>query len=298
MKLIVLMMAIVAKKFNIVPVWLSDDSRWNPYFERIQQFGFWDMASSPMRTCLIYAPVVALVGLLNGFLGDVLLGLFGIIIAVVVLLFSFGTRDLNDELGEYLLFWRANNKDHYRAVAKKYFSLGSWAVDDEEMHRAVFGEVLQRSCFYLFTPIFWFLVLGPMGAMICGMCALIVRQGENEQVDVSVFSSELVQSSQELQEILAWLPARIMALSFSIIGRFSTVITSALQSFVATERATYDVLNDCASDALSLLPLVEDKEVMREQAEMQMIGLQSLLSRTLGLWLLGVAVFSIFGFGS
>lgn len=251
-----------------------------------------------MRTCLIYAPVVALVGLLNGFLGDVLLGLFGIIIAVVVLLFSFGTRDLNDELGEYLLFWRANNKDHYRAVAKKYFSLGSWAVDDEEMHRAVFGEVLQRSCFYLFTPIFWFLVLGPMGAMICGMCALIVRQGENEQVDVSVFSSELVQSSQELQEILAWLPARIMALSFSIIGRFSTVITSALQSFVATERATYDVLNDCASDALSLLPLVEDKEVMREQAEMQMIGLQSLLSRTLGLWLLGVAVFSIFGFGS
>ena len=64
------------------------------------------------------------------------------------------------------------------------------------------------------------------------------------------------------------------------------------------ERATYDVLNDCACDALSLLPLVEDKEVMREQAEMQLIGLQSLLSRTLGLWLLGMAVFSIFGFGS
>ena len=299
MKLIVLLVAIIAKKINIAPSWLYDDKWFIHYFDKLKTFSFFDNGSRPLQMLLVCVPIVTLVGLVYWFLGGFLFGLIGFVIAVLVVQFAFGARDLTDELGEYLLFWRANNKDHYRQTAKKYFALGSWGVSDEAMHKAVFGEVLQRSCYYLFTPLFWFWVFGPIGAVACGLCSLISRQRHQDGQDSGKpRATELALFAQDLQETIAWLPARMMVLSFSVTGHFSNVIKPALETFTSVESATYDVLNDCAADALSLSPLVEDKDQMREQADTQMIGLQSLLNRTLGLWLVAIAMFTIFGFNT
>lgn len=293
MKLIVLLVAILVKKFNHTPWWLHHDDWFNRYVDRLEAFSLFRDGGRPLQMLLVCLPIVILVGFSYWLLGGILLGLVGFVISVSVMLFAFGSRDIGDELDEYLLFWRANRKDEYRKKAKEYFALGAWGASDEDMHKAVFGQVLQRSCYYLFTPVFWFWVFGPMGPMVCGLCSLIARQGEAKP---RTPGNELVQFAQQLQETVAWLPARMMALTFSVTGQFANVIKPALDAFLAVGTCSYDVLNECATEALSLDALVEDKEEMRIQAERQMLGLQSLLNRTLGLWLAGIALCTILGF--
>jgi len=300
MKLIVLLVAILAKKLNLIPLWIYDNNWLEFYLGKLKGYGLFDQSNRPLQMLLICLPIVFMIGFVVWVFGGFLFGLVGFSISVLAVLFAFGSRDLEDELGEYLLFWRSNRKDEYRKKAREYFSLGARGVSDEDLHRAVFGQVAQRSCYFLFTPLFWFWVFGPMGAVVCGLISMVASQnGEEKNTEenkkIITITNNLVQFSRLLQETIAWLPARLLALSFSVSGHFATVFRPALDTFMSLDRSTYDVLNSCAVSALTLLPMAEDKDEMRDQCDRQMLGLQSLLSRTLGLWLIVIAVLTIFG---
>lgn len=90
------------------------------------------------------------------------------------------------------------------AVARLSIELGLLAS-----HRSVFG------------PIMWFVVLGPAGAVLYRAAASLDRQwGRRQEPESGTFGV----FAQRAFEVLDWLPARLTAISFAVVGNFQDAV--------------------------------------------------------------------------
>ncbi|MCL2308733.1 MAG: regulatory signaling modulator protein AmpE [Proteobacteria bacterium] len=98
------------------------------------------------------------------------------------------------------------------AIAQRTIEAGAIAA-----YRCVFGVV------------FWFLIFGPTGAVLYWMLALAAREWSESSVGVditvlAVTRAELGKVARWLLFILDWLPIRLLAFSFAIVGNFEDAI--------------------------------------------------------------------------
>jgi AmpE protein len=154
-------------------------------------------------------------------LGSKLLGLPQFAFAVFVLLFSFGPRDLKDEVDDYLA--ALERGDQAAAAARARELLEGDAARHRHGARAAVEEALfVQANNRIFGVIFWFLLLGAAGAWLFRVSDLLRRRAAFEAVRADVprtadsFSSALA----KVHGVLAWLPARLAALSYAIAGSF------------------------------------------------------------------------------
>ncbi len=146
---------------------------------------------------------------------QVVLGiLFGVVVLYVTLRFSqFGERaekivaalrDHNIDLARQLLTeWDGAETDHYTAA---------------QVAKVSVETVLRRTHHGLFAPVFWFAILGPAGALLYRLCHL--SKIAWAQKDEGLFSRFATRAF----EWMDWLPARITAGSFAIVGDFEDAV--------------------------------------------------------------------------
>ena len=140
----------------------------------------------------------------------ILFGLPWIGLAAFLLLYSMGRRDFHALLERYRQ--QCENEDFEGAYLTTLSELG-WASSGEnpgsppEVHRLV-----QRSFFYegyqrWFAVLFYFVLLGPAGALAYRLLQLCRHTFEPELVEKCLF-------------IVDWVPARILAAAFALTGDF------------------------------------------------------------------------------
>lgn len=86
-------------------------------------------------------------------------------------------------------------------------------------HAAV-EAVLKQANSLVAAPIFWFLVLGPLGAMLQRLAAVLDRLWAHRSTRFAEFGW----AAARLDDLLCWLPARIMAISYAIMGSFEDAL--------------------------------------------------------------------------
>ncbi len=160
---------------------------------------------------IVAAGILFAVWLISAMLGNVL-GLFGFLFGIAVLIFMVGPRGLEEDVQNISIAF--DNKDDEGANFHASL-LANRAISEPPMQLAqtVKEDILLQANTRMLGVFFWFIFLGPVGAVLFRLSCLLK---ENQQDETDDFAD----ACRELYNILIWLPARICVLSYAVAGNF------------------------------------------------------------------------------
>ena len=158
--------------------------------------------------------------------------------AVIVLLFSLGPRDLGEEVDEYCDAVEREDAERADRVARELLEADGADDDDETVVRAVFIQANNR----IFGVVFWFMVLGPVGAWLFRVGDLFRRRAvlEAERDPTMAKARENIEA---VHGLLGFIPARLAALGYAISGSFDHAF-SCWRTYAAAAGAPLHQIND------------------------------------------------------
>jgi AmpE protein len=298
MNLIALLLAFVLEKGLTAvlhlrePRWLDRYCDWAE--RRLAGRSGWSMVA--IAALLVLLPVIP-VAVAYLLLGPQLLGLLQLAFAVLVLLVSYGPRDLHDEVNDYVDALARGDREEAARRAKELLesdAAGRGAVLREAVEDSIFVQANNR----IFGVVFWFMVLGPAGAWMFRVSDLMRRRAAFEAARrgapaaTGTFCAALAFN----HGLLAWLPARLAAGTYAFAGSFEDAVGNWR---VAVDRVSEGIL-DRSEDLLarvgkgslqsSLASIPPDRLESAAAA-----GAWRIVSRSVWIWLAVVALLVLVG---
>lgn len=162
---------------------------------------------------VVLAPPLLLVALFQLALNAPFYGLPGLLFAIAVLFYSWGPRDLDLDVDAIV---NAPDAATRREVMHRLWPEGApTPVNSGSLVAAVFHNALRR----WFGVLFWFLLLGPFGALLYRLTAL-ASEGEY----AAKLPIENREGARTLLKILDWPVAQLMTFALALVGNFDTVL--------------------------------------------------------------------------
>lgn len=190
---------------------------------------------------VIPALPVAMVGI---YFGHIVSGVLYVLFAALVLVFSLGPRDLMAEVSEYLQAAGSDRPGAAEAIAR---GLLENETAGEGSGGALESAVVVQANHRIFGVLFWFMVLGPAGAWGYRVADLFRRRSVFESARSGETAAYHV--VQVLFEIVAWLPARLLALTYAVAGSFEDATEDWRRYYRATSRRFMRVSEDVVAAA-------------------------------------------------
>ncbi|EGH25678.1 inner membrane protein AmpE [Pseudomonas amygdali pv. mori str. 301020] len=145
-------------------------------------------------------------------IGSVAYGWLALPIHLLVLIYSLGRVDLVAVLGPFRDACRRGDTQAAVHVAGR--DMGVQADNGEQLLHGVQGYMLWQAFQSFFAVIFWYVVLGPVAALAYRLLALAAEQGT---------TPALVERAGQLRHAFEWVPVRLLAASFALVGNFVAV---------------------------------------------------------------------------
>lgn len=212
-------------------------------------------SSARYTVLLAIVPCVLLVGLLQWALAGRLFGLPSLVFGVVVLALCWGPRDLDRDVEAVIDADDAAAAE--LAVSKLQAAGGSLREDAPGLVEATTLNALRR----WFAPLFWFLLLGPLGVVLYRLLAQTAQGPQGVQL-----SDEERRSSDWLLAVLEWPVAQLMTLSMALVGNFDTVFSAWRRAAGNRWALELDFLGAAARAGVGM-------ELVEEAEEARMAGL-------------------------
>lgn len=147
---------------------------------------------------------------------DSTLGLLSFIFSIIVLVYCLGPKDLHEVAHLYVDACKRDDNDTAFSYATQLLNIP--VPEDEDTRIAAISKALLISTNErLLAVFFWFVVLGPMGAVLYRLSHVLARAQPKETAPKN---NEFYQSSRLLFAILNWLPLHLTTLSYAITGSF------------------------------------------------------------------------------
>jgi len=182
---------------------------WNDWLgERRRREGRWGLL-------LVLLPPLVLVALVQFWLGSLLFGIPAFFFAVLVLLFSWGPRDLDRDVEAVIDAGDPVARRDALAMLRVDAPEGQAAPDT--LVNAIFHAALRR----WFGVLFWFLVLGPVGALAYRL--LVVCADGPAQTGLAPGEQSLADTLLRAAE---WPVAQVMTLGLALVGDFDRVLAA------------------------------------------------------------------------
>lgn len=245
---------------------------------------------------LAVLPPLLLVLLFQLALDEPMLGIPALLFAVLVLLYCWGPRDLDLDVDTIV---QAPDAESRRKAAAALFPEGQAAsLEPARLVEAVFRNAMRR----WFGLLFWFMVLGPFGALLYRLTVLAV-----DGPGARVLPAETLAGARVLLAILEWPVAQLMTLAVALVGDFDAVLDAwrgaggasfDLDAPFLDAVARASVKSDLAEQAADYAD-AEGAELAPFQGELpELRDAMSLVWRSLLAWLAVLALFVIAGFVS
>jgi len=246
---------------------------------------------------LLVLPVLLVVFLL----GDTLFGFPYLLLAIVVLFFSLGPKDIAEEVDDYCSAVEANDPELIRQTARALLERDVPEDDGqriEEVEKAVFIQANNR----LYAVIFWFVLLGPLGAWAYRVTDLVRRRAvfrasRHEDQEDGEHAQHIATASSALHSWVAWIPARLTALGYALAGSFDDAISSwrhaPAYSASTTGAISEQLLARVGVAAMALAPVEDENQASR--AIRGANAANKLVFRLLFLWAVVIAGMTLYG---
>lgn len=269
--------------------WFGDFTDWA--HARMGEASVWN---GPLGVFAVVAPVVFVTGWLYATLAS-WLGLFGFVFAVLVLVLSLGPRDTDRHVDQLLEAWK---RDDAPGVEQRLAELASHAAPGMPRERAVIQTLLADTGTQLLGVMFWFVVLGPIGAVAYRVAVMLVERARAYPDQWRSFSD----AAEVLHGVLDWIPARLTALGYAITGSFVDALhqwrnvgAAGTGDWVANNRAIMIAAGSGALQLDTALKEIAEDEPTREFWIDQIASAQALARRTIVLWLAMIAILTLAG---
>ncbi|MCU7846612.1 MAG: regulatory signaling modulator protein AmpE [Candidatus Thiodiazotropha sp. (ex Lucinoma kastoroae)] len=237
MTLMIILICLIAERFLLEKVhlrnnrWLLRYSEWLQH----QKLPAW-LERGVVGIALLLLPPLLAIGIFQHIFDE---GLLGISLSIVILLYCLGPEDLDTQISQYTEAVDNGDEANINAIASTII-MDEPPISEPARSQAVAEGVLLQANQNLFAVLFWFIVLGPLGAMIYRLSTwlpALVRS--NRDIDFHL-------NSKQLTIILDWIPARITALCYAIAGSFE----DALYGWRSFQEDRFSEFNDSNSGTL------------------------------------------------
>jgi len=282
-------MALICILFGIIFDRVSD------ILENLRNFDWYDaytrwvlktlpgISSQNLSSILILlTPVMIVVMLLQIWFHGRLLGLIELSFGLVIFAFSLGPKDLNRQINRYLE--ARESGDEQAATAEASAIMQKESPDNLDQQTVeVMRSVLHESNDRFFAVIFWFVVLGPFGALLYRLTSHTMRTTGN---------ATLAKAARQFQATLAWAPAHLVAMGYALTGNYE----GAKKEFYGKNKqddlydGNYHTLITAGQGALSDCTPGEETACIR--------AARALVLRTLVVWLAAISILTLIGWTS
>ncbi|MGQ9426019.1 hypothetical protein ACXYTJ_04535 [Gilvimarinus sp. F26214L] len=212
-----------------------------------------------------------------------------LLVAVPVLLYSVGRGRYTGCVVRYI---RARQQDDWLGALAACHTIvipgqgqldligeGDWEALDERMLTSMSYRGFERT----FAVLFWFIVLGPVGALVYRLSVLYLQD------------SELAgrKDARRWLWLLEWPASRVLGLSFALTGNFVGCIHAWHNYFWAPQLSTGEALRHFVAGALNVDGAHLQGPHPQAHAEGEFNAVLSLYSRTLIFWLCVLAIVTV-----
>lgn len=223
---------------------------------------------------LVGLPFIAVL-LLSWVIQDWLWGLVWMAASLALLGYSVGLSASEFRLREHL---------HWLKTLK----MGDQLEEAQNYHEDFQEEMIYDEFESLYPVFFCFILAGPAGAILYRLCRQYFICLEDEESDST--------KVRDFIQFVDWLPSRVTALFFALVGDFNRCIRPWVVSLSQWQEPAKALLGDIASAALggSENKQMDIRQFMLD-AERQVFMLRDLLNRTLICWIGLIAVLALLG---
>jgi adenosylcobinamide-phosphate synthase len=149
--------------------------------------------------------------------------LLGFVFSVAVLYFAMGFRQFSHFFTDIQLALRMGETERARQLLADWRGTSAERLGSTEIARLAIEQGIIASHRHVFGPLFWFVVLGPAGAVFYRLSFSMARQWSRPSMatgEVSRFG----QFARDAFQWIDWLPARLTAMTFAVVGDFEDAI--------------------------------------------------------------------------
>lgn len=246
----------------------------------------WSWIDGPLGVLLTIVPVVLGIWLIAD-LAHAVTPVFAFLFSIVVVLFCIGPKDLDRDVEGYL-----------EAMERSDYESGAWyaaavlnrdvAAPPAEMARIVRDAVLLKSNDRLLGVLFWFVLLGPVGAMLFRLTS-VAREHLHDE------GTGYAKSMRDLYAVLLWPVARLSVLAYALAGSFMETFSHWRNLADVWQWDSEDLLLRSGRGALRQ---AGESEVPDAQAEPNIDAVRdalALVKRTLIIWIALLALMTLTG---
>lgn len=225
MKLLIVLICIGIQRFLNIRFSLTELDWFKPYRALVQKTLGQSLMKGYIGLAIAVLPIAVLVWILDSILGGN--PILGLVIGIAVVFFCLDSRDISKQLANYLSGGKAekgpSSDEELKAFLKE--SMPSSATDQP---RAVSSKVVLISLHHVFSVLFWYMLFGLFGAVVYFLVHRLTHEGAKPGSD----AADYVEAAKLVQGIMAWVPVRLVALSFGAVGNFGAALNQLMKNLV------------------------------------------------------------------
>ncbi|RRV06116.1 hypothetical protein EGJ27_15645 [Pseudomonas sp. v388] len=211
MSFLVLLLAVWVEKFSALRQRVQRDGPWLSELHKFEARPKTARRPWLILALLILLPLV-LLQLALTVIGSVAYGWLALPVHLLVLIYSLGRGDLLAALGPFRDACRRGDAQAAVHVAER--DMGVLADNSEQLLHGVQGYLLWQAYQSFFAVIFWYFLLGPVAALAYRLLALAAEHSSTPAV---------AERAAQLRHAFDWVPVRLLAASFALVGNFVAV---------------------------------------------------------------------------
>lgn len=232
-----------------------------------------------VKLILVLLLPLVIIFLIQLLLIDFLFGIPYFVFGIIVVLYCLGPACLSSDIEAYLDARSLGDDEEALHYAGALTETAASTVPDQQtsdVTRAILHVANER----IFSVLFWFVILGPIGAAVY---RLMTNISKRDEVD------PLVQYARLIQSMIAWIPAHLLAAGYALTGHFD----GAFRAYQSRPHesdisvANYDVLVTTGLGAL------RGQEATDEISCIQ--GARDLVTRSIMVWIAVLALLTLGG---
>lgn len=292
MSLLVILLGITIDKFaeSVESLrkfaWFINYSDWMRL--KLQQ---WSLRNDTVMLIIILFIPVFVVALVYQQLTD-LLSLLGFVFSAAVFVFCIGPRDVHNRANKYIEALERGDQTEANQLVAEILDDEPQPEDESQLIRRIDEILLIASNNNFLGMVFWFVILGPVGAIIYRLNHVLLK---SLRADNSEEKSGFLQSAQLLFSILNWIPSHLTAITYAVTGNFVDAIHQ-WKIHKSYDHLDPEAANNMLIDTgLGAIQIDADAKVFDGQTIFDVLGL---CRRTIIFWITAIAILTLAGWAT
>lgn len=211
-------------------------------------------------------------------------------------------------IGRYMVAWRKADFQAASYYAVEILGEPVQTEDAKNLHARVVSRLVVFAFDRLFLVLFWYLLLGPVGALMARLTEQAITNARREANQLVINEEQSLTCCEEqvvhFQRVMQWPAARLMGLTLGLTGKPLLGLRQFTVDIFRWKLSTEVFLNRQLMTGYGLLSSTKADEsayyqrpvMMTEAADEELLGLRERVWRSLAVWIAVTAVGVIFWF--